>query len=309
MGLLDQFPCRLTQHWIHIIYLTVAQERHELGRISHRHGKIHVQLVLLVEPERIPDQLVGTVYHHVPDPVHIRPFHHFRMNLPQRESFRVNVHFPVEDRRGHAPAGMEPDFPSLSSVNVEAVHQIIIIVNTSVGRQRRRNLHIEGIDEIVVEIRLQVHAAGKLRNGIVLIETGNPRRLYGFLADIRRNAVVALGPRVRNHHRKKRLAGNHRRVHIVEDEAEVPAYHTVAQVAVRICQVQFHLGVDVAGIGITAFRVIDLLALIDLLQNPFHIAVVRLYHCRIERRSDRMEPEIHLAECPAAHSYHLSLIS
>ena len=84
------------------------------------------------------------------------------MYLPESEGFGINAHFSVEDRGRHASAGMESYFPCLSPVNVKAVHQIIIIVDVAVRRQRRWNLHIEGIDEIVVEIRLQVHAAGEL---------------------------------------------------------------------------------------------------------------------------------------------------
>ena len=95
--------------------------------------------------------------------------------------------------------------------------------------------------------------------------------------------MVSLGPRLRNHHRKERLSGNHRRVHIVEDEAEVLAYQTITQVPVRIRQVQFHLGVDITDIGVTTFRIIEFLMGIDLAQNPFHISVVRLYHGSIER--------------------------
>ena len=66
---------------------------------------------------------------------------------------------------------MESDFPRLPAFNIQTVNQIVIVVYVSGCRQRRRNLHIEGIDEIVVEVGLQVHASRKLGNRIVLIQT------------------------------------------------------------------------------------------------------------------------------------------
>ena len=66
---------------------------------------------------------------------------------------------------------MESDFPCLAAINVQTIDQIVIIIYVSGCRQRRRNLHIESIDETVVEVGLQVHASRKLGNRIVLIQT------------------------------------------------------------------------------------------------------------------------------------------
>ena len=101
---------------------------------------------------------------------------------------------------------MEADFPRFPSVYHEAVHEVIIIVDVAVRRQRRRYLDVKRIDEVIVEIRLQMHASRKLRNGIVLIQSGHPGGLDNFLVDLGRRAMIAVRSGLGNHHRQVRFS-------------------------------------------------------------------------------------------------------
>ena len=87
----------LPENRIHVLYLPVAQERSQLRRVPHRHGKIHVEPVLFVEPDRIAHTLIASVNDKVTYPVYVGSAEKLHMNLPQTEVLRINVHFPVEN--------------------------------------------------------------------------------------------------------------------------------------------------------------------------------------------------------------------
>ena len=59
-----------------------------------------------------------------------------------------------------------------SSVYVEAVYQEIVVENIRAA-YRRRNLDVEQVDEIVVEISADVHISSKLGKGSLVLYSGN----------------------------------------------------------------------------------------------------------------------------------------
>ena len=87
----------LSENRVHVLYLPVTQERSQLRRVAHRHGKIHVEPVLFVEPHRIAHTLIAPVNDKVTYPVYVGPAEKLHMNLPQTEVLRINVHFSVEN--------------------------------------------------------------------------------------------------------------------------------------------------------------------------------------------------------------------
>ena len=87
----------LPENRIHVLYLPVAQERSQFGRVPHGNGKIHVEPVLFVEPDRIAHTLIAPVNDKVTYPVYVGPAEKLHMNLPKSEILRINVHLPVED--------------------------------------------------------------------------------------------------------------------------------------------------------------------------------------------------------------------
>ena len=121
--------------------------------------------------------------------------------------------------------------------------------------------------------------------------------------------MIPLRPRLRNHDRQIRLSRNRRRVHIIENEAEITPQHLVSDLFLRIGKVKLHLRVSITYIMTSALRVIDLPMIVDLLQNPFHVSVVRLDDRRGERSIDLLQPEIDLIISSPADSYNLVFVA
>ena len=121
--------------------------------------------------------------------------------------------------------------------------------------------------------------------------------------------MIPLRPRLRNHDRQIRLSRNRRRVHIIENEAEITPQHLVSDLLLRIGKVKLHLRVSITYIMTSALRVIDLPMIVDLPQNPFHVSVVRLDDGRGERSIDLLQPEIDLIISTPADSYNLVFVA
>ena len=64
--------------------------------------------------------------------------------------------------------------------------------------------------------------------------------------------------RFRNHDRQVGLTGDHRRVHVVEYETEMPPESLAADLLFGVGQVKLELGLQVALVGFALFGIMDI---------------------------------------------------
>ena len=295
---------------IRIIQLTHADEGHHLGRIAQGDGKIGVHLVVLVEPGGILEAGVFRVDDDVPQPVHVPAPHHLRVNGAQRKIPRVHEHFPVEGGRRNAPLGVIADLVGLPGVHLQGVDDVIIIEEQAPRLDGRGKFHVEGIDERIVEIDLQVHTAGELRQQVrVRIDAGNPVGDNLLPVHLGIAGVAAPRHRLGNHHRQVRHAGNRRCVHIIEHEAEFLLEALALEPFLGPRQVQFYFIIDVAGIARPHLRIVPVTVGLDARQQALDFAVVRLHDDAFDLVVGGHQVEIHLGKAAGAHRHLLADIA
>ena len=100
---------------------------------------------------------------------------------------------------------MEPDQVGLPSVYVEAVYQEIVVENVR-SAYRRRNLYVEQVYEVVVEVGADVHVAGELGECRLVLNSGDAAGVYHLLALGRVFLPVEHGVVLGDHYRQIRLS-------------------------------------------------------------------------------------------------------
>ena len=210
----------LLERRVRIVDLAAGDEGHQLGRVRHRHRGVHVYPVLLVEPRRVFQPLVLDIHCKRPHPVDVGSVLQPAMDVPEGEILRIDGHLSVQGRCGYPLRRMETYLVSLPAIDIETVHQVVVVIRQAVLMERRRDLHVEDIYVILVEVGLDVHIPGELGDRLLLLEAGHPARLYYLLLPGRIAGVIVAGRGFGYHHRQVRLAGDHRRIQIFIYELE-----------------------------------------------------------------------------------------
>ena len=87
---------------------------------------------------------------------------------------------------------METDLVGLAPLDLKTVNQIIVVVGHSGGRKRRRDLHLEYVNVIVVEVGLHIHIPCELGKDRILVNPGDPGGLDDLPVGRRILTVVVL---------------------------------------------------------------------------------------------------------------------
>ena len=95
---------------------------------------------------------------------------------------------------------MEADGIGLAAVNLQAVHQEIVVKGVANVAGRGRDIQVQNADLTLVEIGFQQVGSGELSQYIVLLDAGNPACLDDFLVNGRGLGVILAGYILRYQH-------------------------------------------------------------------------------------------------------------
>ena len=238
-----------------VAHLAGAEERGELRRIGLRDRKLRRDPVAGAEPVPVGESAVFVLQHEVAYPVDIGPAGHAGRSGYEREACRIDVHLTVEHRRCQ-PFGMEADLVDLATLEVHAVYEKIVVEGFSALGQGAGEADVEQVDEVVVEIYVTVHSSGELRYGEVVFDARDAAGTDHLAFEGGFAAAVEVGGRFGDHGREIGLPGQCRGVDVVEDESEVALQTAIAELRTDVRQVEFHLRVCPAAVGVVAVGVV-----------------------------------------------------
>ena len=204
---------------------------------------------------------------------------------------------------------MEAYLVGFASLHVEAVHQEIVVVGPAARGERAGEAHVEQVDEVVVEVHVAVHAARELRHGFAVLHARDAAGADHLARELRRAAVVKLRGRFGDHGRKVGGAGERRGVHVAEYESEVALQPLAAERGAEVRQVELHLGIGRAAVGVVVLGIVLRPAADDLFENRVGRVVARGDDDLSDVEAHGVEGEVYLAECPALHAPRLGSVA
>ena len=274
-------------------HLAAADEGEHLARVAQAHGEVDVKAVGLVEPCGIGQALVGRLHHEVAQPVDVHRVLHGGVDALNGEVLGIDAHLPVEGRGGYHGLGMIAYHQRLAPVHHQRVDYVVVVVEQRRGHYGRGELHVEGVHEIVVEVDLEVHAAGELAEEVVVgIDARNPVGLDVLGVHLGTRAVHFLRHGLGYHYGKVRHAAHRRGVDVIEDEAELAAEARVLQLLAGVREVELHLVVDLHAVVGMAVGVVPGTVGVDVRKKAPRLLVVSLHVGALELVVGKFQHEI-----------------
>ena len=273
-----------------------ADERDELRGVGRRERELGRDAVAVAEPVAVRCGAVLVVETQVADPIDVHAPGHAGRGRAQGIAGRVDVQLAVEHRRGQA-AGVEADLVGLAAIDREAVHQEIVVERGAARTERSGEAHVEQVDEMVVEVHVAVHAARELGDGEAVLDARDVAGADHLAREGGAEAVVEVGRRLGDHGRQVGLSGERRGVHVVEDESEVALEPFVAESGADVRQVELHLRVGAAPVGVVLLGVVLRTAADRFAQDRQRGVVARGDDHLVDAELHGLQGEVHLVEC------------
>ena len=198
---------------------------------------------------------------------------------------------------------MIADQQGLAAVHLQSVDDVIVVVEQAGLLYGRWELHVEGVDEGIVEVDLEVQGAGELAQHIVPfgIEAGDAVGGDSLGVLRRGEGVAPFGHRFGYHHRQVGNAGYRRGVDVVEHEPELLAETLSVELFRRVRKVQLHLVVHLAAVLLMVFRVVAVAMFLYVGQQFPGLLVVRLHLGAAQLVVRQRQHEIHFVESARMH--------
>ena len=278
--------------------VALAYERQHPRRVPHRHREVGIVAVAGVEPRGVGLAGVFGVYHQVAQPVDVGGVLHVGVDGAQGVVLGVDAHLAVERRGGYKCLGMVAYQVGLAPVHLHGIDDVVVVVEHAARLDGRREFQVEGVDEGLVEVDLEVEAAGELAEHVALgIDAGDAVGLHGFVVRCRVAAVAPFGYGFGQHDGQIRHSGHRRCVDVFEEEGEVFLDGPEAQqLLAGMCKVQLHLVVDVADVFRMAVGVVAVAVGVYVGEKPPGLAVVSLHPGSGELVVGDLQHEVALVE-------------